>query len=684
MLATAALLASILLGPEMPVPASATAPARGAPLDVVALENGDFIVLWSSYFTDAQRIDGVSGKPVHPVPTTVTQATDLVHGAALGNRLLVVWSGYSGSGWSLLDRDARVLATRTLSQSSTAIAVTRLGDRFLVTWGRGTDRNIVGAFVDTNGAQSDVPFVIIPRDFSLTSLAVASDGSTALVLASDVRTMTISTAVVSTIGDVTPGATVDAPPVGGSLRAVWDGVAYVAMWATETGVVRNVWLAWIDRRGSPIAPSLNFANGSAVLTAASPGVAVFTTTLDDHHNVFARFAPGGALIGTGAVPLPAASADHDDPIVAAAFNGRDFYVVSGGTLLPIRGAKSDLGITAPPEPVAFTAPPQYVLSATAEDHQSFLCWDEEGASRMARVKNAALTEPRDIPDCRVLIADGDRAVAVAEYGNATFLDEDGNPSPSMAVISRLKLPNSLGVGPTLAAARLPDGNFVVLSMATYDGLQLLGWASVFNRGGSVASGELFADLNLAYQNNPVISGASGIVAWVDDLDRTWLARFDAAPRLAMHAGRQLSNIAESPALAEDGGGHALVLGTASDGYGGVLTPLNLVDLESMSVVRTASSLGWPPGGRVAWTGNEYLYVSSSSNPPSLALGHISRSGEPIDLQYVPLPSQPSVPFVVSGLAGTLLVYSRSAPELGAGDLPRLFVRQVIARRRAVH
>lgn len=327
MLAALSLLAAITVGPERTPPVSMTVPDF-ALATVAAPVGRNFIVAWQQrHAVFAEIVDGSTGRPMTEHPTIVamtpTSSTALAI-SSIGDRALVAWSG----GYALLGADAQ--PQTVIALPARAVAVTAFGDRYLLL--RSIAHGPIDArFIDaTTGATIGSPFGV--ANASAAELAVASNGKTAFAIASDVDGHLASSTSFAIGGD----STVTAVPLPGSsphvnkqsLHVIWDDVSYVVAWIEsdityDYPTILGCRVAAFDDRGNALGTpafldGLPFdekpAGGGLVANASGS-----TLFLPDGR--YRQLAPAGAPIDTMWKSLT-----QPPTIGCTAFNGRYLVV----------------------------------------------------------------------------------------------------------------------------------------------------------------------------------------------------------------------------------------------------------------------------------------------------------------------------------------------------------------------
>ena len=536
--------------------------------------------------------------------------------------------------------------------------MTAVAGRHLVVWRTFTD--VSGVFIDAGGRMSPV-FRFTDGNVFVSGIAAASDGSRALLAMFFLSGIT--TTMIDGNGKAAPAGSFTADNVD-SIRAAWDGGGYALAWLDTKRSAH--WLAWTDANGRPAARPLQFApaNLAPVLVETAPGVTLFMRT-SDYRNAYARFGAGGKGIDNTAQPLPVGF--NSEPVTAAAFDGRNYYVVTAYASL--RGAATDLVSSLMPVPLAFNPPQVIAPEVAVGDHQSFVGWAGSGENAsVVRFKEGAFREETPIHRFDMLVADGD-GVAAVRPTRAELVDADGAFSSTLALPA---LPSPAFAQGTWATTRLPDGSFLA-AMAWNANNNIDVWATTFDCT-HVTGHRLFVPYLVHNSTGPItISGTAGVAVWADDRFRAWLARFDDGG-IRLGTAIALDGWITFATMAVDGNGHALAMTYPNSGFNGKAALL-LVDLRTMTIVHKTSARSWL-GSQIVWTGEEYVIASSD-----LDVTRVSHDGALLGTTRLVTPYPPRDVRLASGPAGTLLVYTRLAPDIGAGTVYRPFIRELRPPRR---
>jgi len=378
MLAAALLAASLIAGPELPVPAAIDEPVKVDPwgprkIDVARAGN-DFALAWyAGHAVWSQRIDGTSGAPLSRTAEREAIVDEVVYPRVASNGL----------------------TTRVIWKDEPP-AITAVGDAFLEVWNEGG--GTVGEFIGGPRFTIDT----VPH----AQLAAASNGIDALVIAGGrVHRVTRGGTVTST----TSLGFIDDP------QLVWDGSAYLAAYNSAT----KFYLAAFDANGALLRPPLAIANSAAddfAIASNGNGSIIFTNGFD----AIIRIAPGGAAIESrDRQPYPFYE------LFGAASNGVGYLIATS--------FYDEIDVSydfAPPLSAALEHTNQLSADIVAAGHGFFIGTEERERDVVMSFDGQTFHDPRSLPRGTIILGgDGDRAAALivgdAVYG--TVLGEDAPP-----------------------------------------------------------------------------------------------------------------------------------------------------------------------------------------------------------------------------------------------------------------
>ena len=299
-------------------PVSITSTDAPESLQSMACHSGECLVLFSANPDGEEsgdlwgarvRLDPGPIEVLDPAGFPISRASDLQRSSQVafdGTNYIAVWWDYrSGSTYDIygarvttegvvLDADETIGAIRVSSPPPAVVYpdIACVTSQCLVAWGTFEDepetRNIVGAFLTTDGADADVfpSFSISTADQAQDFGSLASDGRDFLAVWYDARTALTDYDIYASRVRASDGAVLDDPEDGIAVTTAvdqqrhpsiaFDGSNYLIVWHSyaDSG---DVYTRWMGRSGEflsggmPVAvgPALDSARKHAIVSAAS-------------------------------------------------------------------------------------------------------------------------------------------------------------------------------------------------------------------------------------------------------------------------------------------------------------------------------------------------------------------------------------------------------------------------------